>query len=102
MPEIKKGYKQTDVGVIPEDWEVKTLGDIADVRKGAMITSRDIIYGNIPVIAGGIKPANYHKQSNRKARCITVSASGANAGYVAYHNYPIFASVYYNRMFKFK
>ncbi len=29
------GYKQTDVGVIPQDWEVKTLGEIADVFRGA-------------------------------------------------------------------
>ena len=28
---IPKGYKQTDVGVIPEDWEVSTLRKIADV-----------------------------------------------------------------------
>ena len=25
--EVKKGYKQTEVGVIPEDWEVKRLGE---------------------------------------------------------------------------
>lgn len=30
----KLGYKQTEVGVIPEDWEVKNLGDIADVIMG--------------------------------------------------------------------
>ncbi len=33
--EVKKGYKQTDVGVIPEDWEVKRLGDIARIQRGA-------------------------------------------------------------------
>jgi type I restriction enzyme S subunit len=27
---MKPGYKQTEVGVIPEDWEVKTLAAIAD------------------------------------------------------------------------
>lgn len=27
-----EGFKNTEVGVIPEDWEVKTLGDIGDVR----------------------------------------------------------------------
>ena len=26
--EIKKGYKQTEIGVIPEDWEVKNVGEI--------------------------------------------------------------------------
>jgi type I restriction enzyme S subunit len=28
--EVKEGYKQTEVGVIPEDWVVKKLGEIAD------------------------------------------------------------------------
>ncbi|MBP6661641.1 MAG: restriction endonuclease subunit S [Paludibacter sp.] len=27
-----EGYKNTEVGVIPEDWDVKTLGDIGEVR----------------------------------------------------------------------
>jgi type I restriction enzyme, S subunit len=35
MSELKRGYKQTDVGVIPEDWEVKRLGDVlATARLG--------------------------------------------------------------------
>ena len=28
--ELKPGYKQTEVGVIPEDWEVEPLGQIAE------------------------------------------------------------------------
>ena len=32
--EVKKGYKQTEIGVIPEDWEVKTIGDIAKIISG--------------------------------------------------------------------
>lgn len=31
MEEIKQGYKQTDIGVIPEDWEVKSLDKLANV-----------------------------------------------------------------------
>lgn len=35
MSEMKQGYKQTDIGVIPEDWEVKTICDgIAEVKSG--------------------------------------------------------------------
>lgn len=30
---VKAGYKQTELGVIPEDWSVKKLGDIADITK---------------------------------------------------------------------
>jgi type I restriction enzyme S subunit len=31
---IPKGYKQTEVGVIPEDWDVKKLGEISRVIMG--------------------------------------------------------------------
>ncbi len=34
---VMKGYKQTDVGVIPDDWEVRKLGDIA-IKVGSGIT----------------------------------------------------------------
>lgn len=34
MSNIPKGYKQTEVGVIPEDWEVKKLGEIVDFLDG--------------------------------------------------------------------
>ena len=33
--EIRKGYKQTEVGVIPGDWEISALGGIADIYRGA-------------------------------------------------------------------
>ena len=32
--ELKLGYKQTEVGVIPEDWEVQHLGDVAAITTG--------------------------------------------------------------------
>ncbi len=31
MEEIKQGYKQTDIGVIPEDWEVISLDSISNI-----------------------------------------------------------------------
>jgi hypothetical protein len=31
---LRAGYKQTEVGVIPEDWEVVTLGEIANTSSG--------------------------------------------------------------------
>ena len=32
--EVRPGYKQTEVGVIPEDWEVKPLGTVAGYTNG--------------------------------------------------------------------
>ncbi len=32
---VPPGYKRTEIGVIPEDWEVKRLGDLAFITRGA-------------------------------------------------------------------
>ncbi len=72
--------------------ETKTLGDVVQIKKGQLITSSTLKQGDIPVIAGGKKPAYFHAVANRFGRTITISASGASAGYVALHNVPIFAS----------
>jgi len=56
---MKPGYKQTDVGVIPEDWRLERLGTICDVRDGThdsprffetgvpFVTSKNIVNGQI-------------------------------------------------------
>ena len=31
---IPKGYKHTELGVLPEDWEVVRLGDVCEIKKG--------------------------------------------------------------------
>ena len=43
--EIKKEYKMTDVGVIPEDWEVKSIGDICVVKDGTHQTPNYTYFG---------------------------------------------------------
>ena len=68
------------------------LEDICDIRKGTSITKKDTSKGIYPVIAGGRKPSYYHNEYNREGETITISASGAYAGYVNYHSTPIFAS----------
>jgi type I restriction enzyme M protein len=69
-----------------------TIVSIADVKKGKSITKAQTVEGTIPVIAGGQTPAYFHNQSNRDGNIITVSASGAYAGYLNYFDTPIFAS----------
>jgi len=73
-------------------WDVKKLGEIVEIRKGQLITENTRIEGNIPVIAGGKKPSYYHNKPNRLDNTITISGSGANAGYISYFETPIFAS----------
>lgn len=31
---MREGYKKTEVGIIPEDWEVKKIGDLFDFKNG--------------------------------------------------------------------
>lgn len=68
------------------------LGDICNIEKGATITRNDVLPGEVPVVAGGQEPSCYHNVANREAGAITVSASGAYAGYINFWNCPIFAS----------
>ena len=37
MIDIPRGYKQTEVGVIPEEWEVGTVGSKFSVQLGKML-----------------------------------------------------------------
>jgi restriction endonuclease S subunit len=77
---------------LANDWVTKTLGEVAKIQKGTTITSRTARPGSVPVIAGGKQPAYFHDEANRPAKTITVSASGAYAGFVAFHLSPIWAS----------
>jgi len=69
------------------------LGKICEIKRGGgSITKNALMGGNIPVIAGGQQPAYYHNISNRVGGTITVSGSGAYAGFVAYFNIPIYTT----------
>ncbi len=85
----KKKVKFENVWKTPK---LELLSDIAHIQKGKTITESKTVKGNIPVIAGGQNPAYYHNESNRDGNIITVSASGAYAGFINYFDTPIFAS----------
>ena len=68
------------------------LGEHLSPVKGKALLSKDAIEGDVPVIAGGLSPATYHNIANTKAPVLTISASGANAGYVALWHAPVWSS----------
>jgi type I restriction enzyme S subunit len=69
-----------------------SLGECAIVLRGETITKKEVSHGDVPVVAGGMNPAYFHNVSNRTGKCITISASGANAGYINTWDMPIWAS----------
>lgn len=68
------------------------LEEFAEIKKGTSITKQKTVVGQFPVVAGGKKPSYFHNEFNRDPGVITISASGANAGFVNYFDVPIFAS----------
>lgn len=74
------------------EWKERELGLLVNIQRGSMLKSSEYLFGNVPVIAGGTTPAGFHNVANRRGRTITISASGANAGYISYYKEPIFAT----------
>lgn len=72
--------------------EWKTLGEVAEFKRGQTITQKTAQEGVYPVISGGQQPAYYIDQYNRTGQTITVAGSGAYAGFVMFWNEPIFVS----------
>ena len=50
-------------------------------KRGKNLLKRNVVTGYIPVVAGGLTPAAFHNESNTESPVITISSSGANAGY---------------------
>lgn len=77
---------------IESKYPLVKLGEKFEISKGKSITQKETIEGNVKVVAGGLDFAYLHNISNRPKNIITISASGANAGYVNFWNEEIFAS----------
>ncbi|MGN0606228.1 MAG: restriction endonuclease subunit S [Oscillospiraceae bacterium] len=87
------GFENTEiVDGVPRGWKKGVLGDIAVFKRGKTITKAQVTEGEVPVVAGGLEPAYYHNKANTVAPVITVSASGANAGFSRLYNVDVFAS----------
>ena len=72
---IPTGYKPSPLGIIPEDWEVKRLGDFAPLQRGFDLPTDKIIKGDFPVVySNGI--LNYHHEYKAKGPGVVTGRSG--------------------------
>ena len=82
------GYKQTEVGIIPRDWYIKTVEEISDVSRGRVISHKEIACSQTPTY-----PVYSSQTSNNgvmgyidtfdfEGEYITWTTDGANAGTV--------------------
>ncbi len=93
--DVRPGYKMTEVGVIPEDWEVRRLGDLFDVFAGGDFDlSRSSIVRDerypFPVYSNTITSSGLYgfcSYSMYSTNTITVTARGT-LGVANYRDHP--------------
>lgn len=87
------GHENTKItDGIPEGWRRGALADVATFKRGKTITKEQTNPGVVPVVAGGLEPAYFHDTFNTGAPVITVSGSGANAGFTRMYHTKVWAS----------
>ena len=88
------GHETTPIGEngLPEGWEYGTISALGIFTRGRNMLTKDAHGGNVPVIAGGLTPSCFHDVPNTSSPVITVSGSGANAGFTAFFTSPVWAS----------
>ena len=69
----------------PTIFKYGELRKIGSFVRGKNITAANMIEGSVPVISAGLQPSGYHNEANVYGASLTISASGANAGYLQYH-----------------
>lgn len=66
---IKQKFKQTEIGLIPEDWEVRKIGEFVDIKHGYAFKGEfftDIPNGNILLTPGNFKIGGGFKKDKLK------------------------------------
>lgn len=85
-------FVDSELGMIPEGWKVGLLGELCNFKRGKNLLTKNAIDEGVPVVAGGLEPSCYHNIANTGAPVITVSGSGANAGFMRMYHVPVWAS----------
>lgn len=66
--------------------------NIGTFVRGKNITAAQMVEGKVPVISAELQPSGYHNEANVHGSNLTISASGANAGYLQYNLNDIWAA----------
>ena len=78
---IPQGYKNSPLGIIPEEWEVKRLGEICThFKSGQTITSENIVKDGIFPVYGGNGLRGYTNSYTHEGIFILIGRQGALCG----------------------
>ena len=90
--ELKPGYKQTEAGVIPEEWEVAKLATVCSMKSGEGITSVSIDQFSVYPCYGGNGLRGVTARYTHDGRYALIGRQGALCGNVLGVGGKIFAS----------
>jgi len=72
---IPQGYKDSPLGIIPKEWEVKKIIDFAPLQRGFDLPTDKVVKGKFPVVySNGI--LNYHYEYKAKGPGVVTGRSG--------------------------
>ena len=89
---IQTGYKQTEVGVIPEEWKAVKLAEICSMKSGEGITSSSIDEGSKYPCFGGNGLRGFTKRFTHNGSYALIGRQGALCGNVLGVSGKFFAS----------
>ena len=73
--EVMSGYQNTDVGVIPSDWNVRSIKEIGPLQRGFDLLTTEIRSGLVPVVySNGVM--NYHDKFMVRGPGVITGRSG--------------------------
>lgn len=71
--------KQTDIGPVPESWDIVPFSKFVTLQRGADLIKSEFRRGTVPVI-GATRIIGYHDTANVHGPGVTVVRSGSSAG----------------------
>lgn len=77
---------------VPTIFKYDEFINIGTFVRGKNITAAQMVEGKVPVISAGLQPSGYHNEANVHGSNLTISASGANAGYLNFNLNDIWAA----------
>ncbi len=74
---VKEGYKQTEIGAIPEDWEIRSAGDLMKIETGNQNTENKDDDGAYPFF---VRSQNIEHINTFHYDCEAVLTAGDGVG----------------------
>lgn len=90
--EVRPGYKQTEMGVIPQDWDVVVLDTVCRMKSGEGITAASIDYDSQYPCYGGNGLRGYTSRFTHDGSFALIGRQGALCGNVVSAEGKFFAS----------